>query len=56
MGVVEQVGTDSLCLGSDFPHAEGCAKPLEFAQRIASLPSAEIRKIMRDNGRRLLAL
>jgi predicted TIM-barrel fold metal-dependent hydrolase len=52
--IVEQVGADSLCLGSDFPHAEGCAEPAEFLEQIEPLPAGEIRKIMRDNGRRLI--
>ena len=47
---------DSLVLGSDFPHAEGLAEPESFVQTMTTLTSADIRKVMRDNGRALLPL
>ncbi len=52
--IAERVGVESLVLGSDFPHAEGLAAPGAFADALASLPEAEIRRVMRDNGRALL--
>jgi predicted TIM-barrel fold metal-dependent hydrolase len=52
--IVEQVGVESLVLGSDFPHAEGLAVPEEFVDALESLSAADIRRVMRDNGRALL--
>jgi hypothetical protein len=45
-----------MVLGSDFPHAEGLAEPESFVQSMTTLTSADIRKVMRDNGRALLPL
>lgn len=47
-------GVDSLVLGSDFPHAEGLERPEDFVATMTSLSDAEIRQVMRDNGRALL--
>ncbi len=54
--VAAKVGVDSLVLGSDFPHAEGLAEPESFVQTMTTLTSADIRKVMRDNGRALFPL
>ncbi len=43
-------------VGIDFPHAEGLAEPESFVQTMTTLTSADIRKVMRDNGRALLPL
>jgi len=51
--IVAKVGVDCLVLGSDFPHAEGLADPEEFVAMMASLSDADIRRVMRDNGRAL---
>jgi predicted TIM-barrel fold metal-dependent hydrolase len=47
-------GVDSIALGSDFPHAEGMAQPGHFTERLGSFSDSDVRKIMRDNGRRFL--
>ena len=47
-------GVDCLVLGSDFPHAEGLANPEEFVQQMKTLSDADIKKVMRDNGRALV--
>lgn len=52
--IIEQVGVESLVLGSDFPHAEGLAVPGEMVDALGSCSEADIRRIMRDNGRALL--
>ena len=53
--IVEDLGSaDSIVMGSDFPHAEGIAAPADFAKLLVSLPDADQRAIMRDNGRALL--
>ena len=44
---------DCLVMGSDFPHAEGLAEPVEFADLVSSLSEADQRKILRDNAAKL---
>lgn len=42
--------SDSIVMGSDFPHGEGFADPTDFADLVAELPADEQRRIMRDNA------
>jgi predicted TIM-barrel fold metal-dependent hydrolase len=46
---------DCLVMGSDFPHAEGMAEPMEFAGLVASLTPEQQRKILRDNAEKLFS-
>jgi len=52
--IVSRIGAESICLGSDFPHAEGCVEPREFLGQLEGLSAADTRRIMRDNGRRIV--
>ena len=54
--LVELIGADRVVLGSDFPHPEGLAHPPDFAAGLSDLPSEDVRRIMRDNGRQLVGL
>ena len=54
--IAGEIGCESLCMGSDFPHAEGCEKPIQFLDKMEGLAAGDQRKILRDNGRRLLGL
>jgi predicted TIM-barrel fold metal-dependent hydrolase len=61
-GLVELIGVERVLFGSDFPHAEGMSaekdyhdKAGEFAAKVGD-SDAEIRRVMRDNGLRLLGL
>lgn len=47
--LAEQIGTDRVLMGSDWPHPEGNVVPTDFADAISSLPDDQIRRIMRDN-------
>ena len=47
--LARSIGVSQVLFGSDWPHAEGLAEPLDFADGLSSLSSAEIRLIMRDN-------
>ncbi len=51
----EVLGVDHILFGSDWPHAEGLATPLSFADdlRRFDFTEAEIRQIMTENGRPL---
>ena len=50
------IGADHVVFGSDFPHPEGLADPVDFAHGCESLGPEKTRLIMRDNQRRLVGL
>ena len=37
-GLIETVGVDRVCFGSDFPHAEGLDDPRAWAENLSDLP------------------
>jgi predicted TIM-barrel fold metal-dependent hydrolase len=53
--IVNQIGTSKcLLMGSDYPHAEGVATPIEFAsEALEGVAPTDASAIMYDNGRRL---
>lgn len=53
LGVVELVGADNVCFGSDYPHPEGMADPLTYVDAIESLPVSDQAKIMGGNLARI---
>lgn len=53
--VIDATGTaDCFVMGSDYPHAEGCAEPRVFMAGMKGITPEEERKIMYENGARLL--
>jgi predicted TIM-barrel fold metal-dependent hydrolase len=48
------IGPQHVLFGSDFPHPEGLANPLDFADALRGLTEAEIHAIMSENASRLL--
>lgn len=53
--IIRSVGDGEwLVMGSDWPHAEGFAHPADFVELIADQPDELQRRIMRDNGERVL--
>lgn len=52
----ELIGVDRILFGSDWPHSEGVAEPVEFADNLAPLGDDSIRKIMRANVAELIGL
>lgn len=50
------IGWDQILFGSDYPHSEGLAEPLEFKQDLAHLPVEVQANVMGGNARRLLGL
>jgi predicted TIM-barrel fold metal-dependent hydrolase len=53
--LIDQVGTSRVVFGSDYPHVEGLSDPASFVKEIDRLSDEDIRKIMRDNARELMA-
>jgi predicted TIM-barrel fold metal-dependent hydrolase len=51
MKIVADLGhSDSIVMGSDYPHGEGFADPSDFADLISGLGADEQKRIMRDNA------
>jgi predicted TIM-barrel fold metal-dependent hydrolase len=46
----DQIGADHMLFGSDFPHGEGLANPVEFVKDLDGFSAKEIRLVMRENG------
>jgi predicted TIM-barrel fold metal-dependent hydrolase len=55
-GLIDLIGADRVLFGSDYPHPEGVAEPVEFADELAGQPADVVRRIMRDNNADLLGL
>jgi len=47
--VIALLGADRVCFGSDYPHPEGMAEPLDFVDQVAYLDAPEIKKVMSEN-------
>lgn len=54
--VIDLMGADRICFGSDYPHPEGMADPLSFAEQVDHLPADDVRRIMGGNLAELLHL
>ena len=51
--LVRHLPTDHILFGSDWPHGEGLVHPRDFFHNVDGLADSDIRRIMRDNARRL---
>ena len=49
LGLIELLGVDRVVFGSDYPHPEGLADPVGYAQQLEGLPHADIARIMGGN-------
>jgi predicted TIM-barrel fold metal-dependent hydrolase len=47
--IARLVGTDRVVFGSDWPHPEGLADPISYADDLTDLPQADIERIMGGN-------
>ncbi|MFC5749070.1 amidohydrolase family protein [Actinomadura rugatobispora] len=55
--LLADVRTDRLLLGSDWPHAEGVAQPVDFiTESLGSLDEHDVRRISHDNALEVLGL
>jgi predicted TIM-barrel fold metal-dependent hydrolase len=57
VGLVDAIGADRVLFGSDYPHPEGLAQPLEYADMLVdNVSPTAFENIMVRNGRKLLGL
>jgi predicted TIM-barrel fold metal-dependent hydrolase len=56
VGLVRSIGPERVLFGSDYPHPEGVANPIEWVSKLEELNDSEVRMIMRDNAQRLLGI
>ncbi len=57
--LVELIGAEHVLFGSDYPHPEGMAEPLEYLDHLDAMPGLDARtkrRIMSENGHALLGL
>jgi predicted TIM-barrel fold metal-dependent hydrolase len=54
--IVDQVGASQVLYGSDWPHPEGVAQPLDMLGDLERLTVDEVRLVAHDNAARLLKL
>jgi predicted TIM-barrel fold metal-dependent hydrolase len=47
--LADLIGVERILFGSDWPHGEGVAQPMDFAEELAAFSEAEVRRIMRQN-------
>ena len=55
-GLIDDIGIDRVLFGSDFPHPEGLAKPLDFIKEVEDQSPEGQRKVMSENLKELLTL
>ena len=48
--LADTIGVDHVLFGSDWPHGEGLAEPVDFVKELHAFDPAEVRRIMRDNA------
>jgi predicted TIM-barrel fold metal-dependent hydrolase len=54
--LAELVGVERILFGSDWPHGEGVAQPLDFTKELGAFDESATQRIMRDNCVELLGL
>ena len=52
--LADTIGVERILFGSDWPHGEGLAEPLQFTKELAGFTPEQTRRIMRDNVLELL--
>lgn len=54
--LIELLGSERICFGSDYPHPEGLADPLSWRAELDGTPSADVDRIMSTNLSGLLGI
>lgn len=55
-GVIDLMGPEHVCFGSDFPHPEGLAEPLTFVDQLDGVAPSDIERVMSANMFELLGV
>jgi predicted TIM-barrel fold metal-dependent hydrolase len=55
-GLIDLLGADRVCFGSDYPHVEGLSDPVGWIDEIADLPMDQIEMVMGGNARGLIGV
>jgi predicted TIM-barrel fold metal-dependent hydrolase len=55
-GLIDLIGADRVCFGSDYPHPEGLDDPLGWTAQLDGVATADVRKIMSQNMFDLMGL
>jgi predicted TIM-barrel fold metal-dependent hydrolase len=55
-GLIDLIGADRVCFGSDYPHPEGLADPLGWRDELLGVPAPDVDRIMSTNMFGLLGL
>lgn len=55
-GLIDLIGAERVCFGSDYPHPEGLEDPVGWRTNLDALPAADAARIMSGNTRELLAV
>ena len=54
--LVEVLGPENVLAGSDWPHPEGCAEPIDYVEGLEGLSPEVVRAVMRDNTQKLFGV
>lgn len=54
VALADLIGVERVLFGSDWPHGEGVAQPLDFTEELGGFDDAAVRRIMHDNCLELL--
>jgi predicted TIM-barrel fold metal-dependent hydrolase len=52
--LADLIGVERILFGSDWPHGEGVAQPLDFAKELSMFGETDVRRILRENCLELL--
>jgi predicted TIM-barrel fold metal-dependent hydrolase len=55
-GLIELIGPERVCFGSDYPHPEGMEDPTSWRDELGDLPSSAVEQIMSSNMFELMRL
>jgi len=55
-GLIDLIGAERVCFGSDYPHAEGLAVPLSWIDELPPLDAAVVKRIVSANMYEMLSL
>jgi predicted TIM-barrel fold metal-dependent hydrolase len=55
-GLIDMIGAERVCFGSDFPHPEGLAEPIEWVDELGDLSAQDTERVMSSNMFALMGL